>query len=184
VDVGVFRVNPRVIVDTLITTTATSTDTVIRRADAGDLRVQAKVDTSAGNATRTLQGVSSKYLVKYPAAPTDRLGLLKNGELVLDRALILWGLNRDPEALVLVNGVRSAAGLGVAAPADHQALLREILKQVRYEVLFESPSRFILYRSLGILNELGKERALNPVARFPIPSAENVARSGNVTCAQ
>ena len=167
VDVGVFRVNPK----------------VIDSAEVGDQRVAVKVDTSSSNVTRTLQGVSSKYLVKFPGAPTDRLGLLKNGELVLERALILWGLNRDAEALALVNGVRTAASLGTKAIANHAALRHEILKQLRYETLFESEVYWTLSRATGTLNtQLLKERSNNPLARFPIPSAENVARSGKITC--
>jgi hypothetical protein len=174
VDVGVFRANPR----------------VVSEAEVGDQRVQSKVDTSSANQVRTLADVSSRYLVKFPGAPTDRLALLKNGELVAERALILWGQNQDAAALTLVNGIRSAAGLGPVVPADHQALLREILKQLRYEVLFESPVRWTMYRSLGILPELGRERATtnpvfagnNPIARYPIPNAEAVARNGDIAC--
>jgi hypothetical protein len=168
VDVGVFRVNPK----------------VVAAAEPGDQRIQAKVDTSSSNVTRSSSGVSSKYLVKFPNAPTDRLAFLKNGELVLERALILWGLNRDAEALALVNGVRSAAGLTTPLViTNHAALRHEILRQIRFETLFESEVFWTLARSTGTLNtELGQERSNNPIARFPIPSAENVARSGKIAC--
>jgi hypothetical protein len=168
VDLGVFRANPK----------------VVAAAEKNDQRITAKIDTSSANVTRSLSGVSSNYLIKYPGAPTDRLALLKNGELVLERALILWGLGRDAEALTLVNGVRSAAGLTTPLTiTDHNALRHEILRQIRFELLFESEVYWTLARATGTLNtELGQERKLNPLARFPIPSAENTARSGKIAC--
>jgi hypothetical protein len=175
VDQGVFRVNPKVI-----------TDSINGNAERGDLRIAAKVDTSSSN-TRLSSGtgatrISSNYLIRYPSGPTDRLAVMKNGELVLNRALILWGLNRDAEALQMVNVVRQAAGLLPTTFANHQALLRGILKEKRYELLFESPARYVDYRMLGILNELGRERGNNPITNFPIPLNEVTARSGAITC--
>ena len=170
-DQGVFRANPKVLAE----------------AEPGDLRVQAKLDTTSTNRVLS-QGsgttlITSRIILRYPGGPTDRLGLLKNGELVLNRALILWGLNRDAEALQMVNVVRQAAGLAPAVFADRQALLRGILREKRYELLFESPARYVDFRMLGILNELGRERGNNPIATFPIPNNESVARSGSITCA-
>lgn len=186
-DVGVFRVNPKVITD---------------GAEPGDLRIQAKVDTSSSNTSRTSRSgsrfIGSRYLLRQPSGPNSPIALLRNEELVLNRALILWGLNRDAEARTLVNLIRQSAGLGAAAPGDHQQLLRAILKEKRYSLLAESPARLIDFRMFGILSELGRERpglgadntpgtaddtpGLLPAPVFPIPNNEAVARSQQLTC--
>jgi hypothetical protein len=154
-------------------------------AEAGDLRVQAKVDTSASIALKTVQGVSSRFLFKQPSLPTDPIAVIRNEELVLVRAEVLWGLNRDAEAIQMINLVRQAAGLGPKTAADfatHGDLLRGILKEKRYSLLFEGASRLVDYRMFGILTELGKEAGNDPIPRLPIPQAEADARSGNIAC--
>ena len=100
-------------------------------AEPGDLRVQAKVDTSSTIPLRTLQGDSSRYQLKQPSLPTDPIAVLRNEELVLMRAEVLWGLNRDAEAVALINLVRQAAGLPAKSLTDfptHGDVLRGILK--------------------------------------------------------
>ena len=154
-------------------------------AEPGDLRVQAKVDTSPSIALKTVQGDSSRYQLKAPSLPTDPIAVLRNEELVLMRAELLWGVNRDVEALGAMNIVRQAAGLPAKAPTDfptHADLLRGILKEVRYSMLFESDKRWVDYRMFGILNELGPEVGNNPIPRLPIPQAEADARNNNLTC--
>jgi hypothetical protein len=154
-------------------------------AEVGDLRVQAKVDTSSSIALKTVQGLSSRYLMKQPSLPTDPIAVLRNEELVLLRAEALWGLNRDAEAVQMINLVRQAAGLPpktVASFATHADLLRGILKEKRYSLLFESAARWVDYRMFGILNELGKEAGNDPIPRLPIPQTESDARSGNIAC--
>ena len=154
-------------------------------AEPGDLRVQAKVDTASSIALKTVQGVSSKFLLLRPSAPTDPIGVLRNEELVLVRAEILWGLNRDAEAIQMINIVRQAAGLAPKTAADfptHGDLLRGILKEKRYSLLFEGASRWVDYRMFGILSELGKEAGNDPIPRLPIPQAEADARNNNIAC--
>jgi hypothetical protein len=154
-------------------------------AETGDLRVQAKVDTSSTIALKTVQGVSSRYLIKQPSLPTDPIAVLRNEELVLIRAEILWGLARDAEAIDMINLVRTAAGLAPKTAANfptHGDLLRGILKEKRYSLLFEGASRLVDYRMFGILNELGKEAGNDPIPRLPIPQSEADARSGNIAC--
>ena len=154
-------------------------------AEVGDLRVQAKVDTSSSIALKTVQDESSRYLLKQPSLPTDPIAVLRNEELVLIRAEILWGLNRDAEAIQMINLVRQAASLPPKLATDfatHGDLLRGILKEKRYSLLFESASRWVDYRMFGILSELGTEAGNNPIPRLPIPQAEADARSGSITC--
>jgi len=154
-------------------------------AEPGDLRVLAKVDTSPTIALKTVQGDSSRYQLKQPSLPTDPIAVLRNEELVLIRAEVLWGLNRDAEAVAMINIVRQAAGLPAKALTDfptHGDLLRGILKEVRYSMLFESNKRWVDYRMFGILNELGKEVGNDPIPRLPIPQAEADARNNVLTC--
>jgi len=154
-------------------------------AEAGDLRVQAKVDTSSSIAPKTVQGVTSRYLLKAPSLPTDPIAILRNEELVLIRAEVLWGLNRDAEAVQMINLVRQAAGLAPKALTDfatHGDLLRGILKEKRYSLLFEGASRWVDYRMFGILSELGTEAGNSPIPRLPIPQSEADARNNNIAC--
>jgi hypothetical protein len=154
-------------------------------AEPGDLRVLAKVDTSPTIALKTVQGDSSRYQLKQPSLPTDPIAVLRDEELVLIRAEVLWGLNRDAEAVAMINIVRQAAGLPPKALTDfptHGDLLRGILKEVRYSMLFESDKRWVDYRMFGILNELGKEVGNDPIPRLPIPQAEADARNNVLGC--
>jgi hypothetical protein len=123
--------------------------------------------------------------MKQPSLPTDPIAVMRNEELVLVRAEVLWGLARDAEAVDMINVVRRAAGLPTKQLSDfatHDDLLRGILKEKRYSLLFESASRWVDYRMFGILNELGVEAGNNPIPRLPIPQAEADARSGNIAC--
>jgi hypothetical protein len=170
VDRGVFRVNARVISEA---------------AEPNDPRIAAKVDTVSG-APISASGVTSRLLIRYPTTAGDRLALLKNSELVLSRAQILWALRRDDEALALVNLVRQASGLPARTVASYGTrvdfLVNGILKEKRVELLFESPVRWVDFRAMGILNRLGQERGANPVPAFPITNNEATARNGQIAC--
>jgi hypothetical protein len=173
-DQSVYRANPK----------------VLSEAEPGDARLSKVVKTAGANLST--EGVSSDILFTSPTGPTSPLPLLLNEELLLVKAEALWGLNRDAEALAIVNAVRTKSG-GFSTPKlltdypNRKDLLREILKQKRYSLLFESPSRAIDYRMFGLWAELGLERTdsetptLGPMA-VPIPEAETNARNLNLTC--
>jgi hypothetical protein len=173
-DNSVYRANPK----------------VLSEAEPGDARLS-KVRQTAG-ATISTEGVSSDILFTNPTGPTTPIPLLINEELLLVKAEALWGLNRDAEALAIVNAVRTKSG-GFATPKlitsfpTRLDLLREILKQKRYSLLFESPARAVDYRMFGLWSELGLERnapatpTLGPMA-LPIPEAEANARNNVLTC--
>ena len=118
--------------------------------------------------------------------PLTPLPITIDEELVLMRAEALWGLNRDAEALALSNLVRqNSGGLAPRAPfANRLDLLREILKQKRYSLLFEIGDRLVDYRMFGLYAEMGME--LQPPVPgpqvIPFPSAEANARGGNLAC--
>jgi hypothetical protein len=173
-DQSVYRANPK----------------VLSEAEPGDARLS-KVSRTAG-ANISTEGVSSDILFTSPTGPTTPIPLLINEELLLVKAEALWGLGRDLEALAIVNAVRTKSG-GFATPKlltdypDRKDLLREILKQKRYSLLFESPSRAVDYRMFGLWAELGLERiapatpTLGPMA-VPIPEAEANARNNSLVC--
>ncbi|HVE77449.1 MAG TPA: hypothetical protein VNA89_01230 [Gemmatimonadaceae bacterium] len=169
-DLSVYRVNPK----------------VITQAEAGDARL-AKVRQDP-EALRTVEGVSSDYLFTNITGPTTPLPIITNEELILLRAEAYWGLNQDINALADVNTIRQRAGslLPVGAFANRLDLLREILKQKRYSLLYESGSRVVDYRMFGLFAELGTERTpptLGPRA-LPFPEAETDARGGETACTQ
>jgi starch-binding outer membrane protein, SusD/RagB family len=158
---------------------------VVNEADPGDRRVATKVVKDPSQLSSG-SSVSSDYLLTFPGSSEEPVPLLLNLELILLRAQALWGLNRDAEALVLSNFVRqNDGGLTPVAGLTHAQLLREILKQKRYSLLYESPSRIIDYRMFNIVAELGEERAraiATTPTQLPFPQTEIDARAGNITC--
>jgi len=167
-DNSVYRANPKVLAD----------------IEPGDRRAAKVVEGAPkSNASGTVQSDLLFTIVQSPTAP---LPIIINVELVLIRAEVLWGLNRDAEALDLVNFVRQADGglSSKSAFADRLDLLREILRQKRLSLLWESGSRFVDFRMFGLIDELGTEQIApgeEPRA-LPFPQAEIDARGGNLTC--
>jgi hypothetical protein len=159
----------------------------LSEAETGDLRL-AKVRKDPTQNLST-EGVASDILFTIFSGPTSPIPLLINEELLLVRAEAMWGLSRDAEALALANAVRTRSG-GFAVPkvaanyATRLDLLREILKQKRYSLLYESPSRAVDYRMFGLWSEMGTERSagnLGPMI-VPFPEAEANARSNTLSC--
>ena len=191
---AIYRINPRVIREAEGTTfTVSGGDTTYTVLDQ---RVIAKVDLNVGsNDCVTVREVHSCYQDKVNATNTTPIALLRNDELALIRAQIHWGRGQYQQALDIVNQFRAAAGFavpltlvgsfgGADTAAEQDALMKEILRQKRYQLLFESPSRFIDHRMFGYLADLGKERTFDPIPVFPFPIAEQQARGGNTaqTC--
>lgn len=161
---------------------------VLNEAEAGDRRLsKIHKDPSFTKALPDSSAVSD-IVFENITGPTTPLPIILNEELILVRAEALWGLNRDAEALTLVNLVRvNSGGLPAKVAADFATrtdLLREILKQKRYSLLFESGARLVDYRMFGLYSELGME--LRPPVPgpqvIPFPSAETNARDGNIAC--
>lgn len=173
-DQSVLRANPKVLAD----------------AEAGDARVAAKLRRDpALRRTNNDSTVVSDIIFTNVAGPTTPLPVLTNEELILLRAEALWGLGRDAEALAQVNVIRQRSG-GLAPRdaggfATRLDLLREILRQKRFSLLFESGDRLVDYRMFGLFTELGPE--LDQVTTggprvIPFPQAELDARGGSVSC--
>ena len=84
---------------------------VVSQAEAGDLRLsKVQEDPSFLKALPDNSAVSDIIFLNV-AGPTTPLPIVIDEELVLMRAEALWGLNRDAEALVLINLVRQNYGL-------------------------------------------------------------------------
>lgn len=184
-DLSVYRVNPKVVAE----------------ADAGDRRVAAKVTSCS---TRSVQGVSSDLCFANIASPSTPLPIVIDAELVVDQAKIYWAQDNYAPALAESNILRvNEGGLAPRTLADFgtltgqalkMAVLKEILKQERYSLLFESQAYFVELRALGLFTEdyLGLERPgvdeNHPAgflgqSVFPIPQNEKNARGGTITYA-
>jgi hypothetical protein len=163
---------------------------VLSEAEAGDLRLsKIQQDPSYQLALPgTPPPAQSDIIFLNISGPLTPLPIIIDEQLVLMRAEALWGLNRDAEALVLINLVRqNSGGLPAKTLASFPTrldILREILKQKRYSLLFESGDRAVDYRMFGLWTELGKE--LQPPGDgpqvIPFPSAEINARNNNLAC--
>ena len=163
---------------------------VLSEAEAGDLRLSKIQQDPAYQLA--LPGspspASSDIIFLNITGPLTPLPIIIDEQLVLMRAEALWGLTRDAEALVLINLVRqNSGGLGqrlIGSFATRLDIVREILKQKRYSLLFESGDRAVDYRMFGLWTELGKE--LQPPGDgpqvIPFPSAEINARNNNLAC--
>jgi hypothetical protein len=168
---SVYRANPRVLAE----------------AEAGDARLSKFRDDPAAQLKAGDSTVSSSLVITNIGGPTTPLPIVTNEELLLLRAEIQWGLRDDLKALQLANLIRTRSG-GFAAPkppfADRLDLLRFILQQRRYSMLFESGARLVDYRMFGLFNELGRELSSRSLGEMiiPFPEAEIDARQGNITC--
>jgi hypothetical protein len=177
-DNSVYRVNPKVAADT----------------EPGDRRNAKFVRDPRGLTTDPSGNASSDLLFAIVQSPTAPLPILINEEVVLIRAEVLWGLGRYAEALTLMNFIRTNSGgllpktaanfNGFATAADQLNLLRAILREKRFSLLWESGARVVDFRMFGLFPELGNEKP-NPGKEprvIPFPQAEIDARGGQLAC--
>lgn len=202
-DIGVIRINPRVVREAEgATFTLVGPDTAWSSPDQRLARkVDLYVDTDGTTDCLEASDVRSCFQDKVNSSLTHPLPIIRNDELHLLQAQIHWGRAQYPQAMAIVNDVRNRAG-GLATPlviTEELPVLRAILQQKRYQLLFESAARFVDFRMYGLLAELGLERpsagedeewgteddiegylaTSTPV--FPIPLAENLARGGDLS---
>lgn len=150
-------------------------------AEAGDRRVAAK---TAIGPSKTYQGVTSNILFTRYANPTAPIPIMRNEELILLRAQANLGANNLPEASRDINVIRRrSGGLPNNFHATAAAALDDLLRQKRYSLLWESPSRWVDARLYGRLGTLPRDAATHKVhATYEIPQAEVLARGGSATC--
>lgn len=151
-------------------------------AEAGDLRVAAK---TAIGPSKTYQGVTSNIIFTRYANPTAPIPVLRNEELILLRAQANLGAGNLASASRDINVVRRrSGGLPNNVHATPAAALDDLLRQKRYSLLWESPSRWVDARLYGRLAALPRDVPGTHVVHtsYPIPQAEALARGGKTTC--
>jgi hypothetical protein len=116
--------------------------------------------------------------IRYPS-PNSAIPLIKNEELILLRAEANIGLNDLPAALPDINLIRQTSGNlpPYAGLVDQPSLLRELLYNKRYSLLFEGGHSWIDYRRYNLTSLLtGLDRPGPPpdviFPTLPIPTAE------------
>ncbi len=156
-------------------------------ADPGDNRVARKIATSS---SRTLQGASSHFVFTLYLTPTTPTAILTNKELILLQAEVFWGLGQNIPALTLARFIRRTDGkllTDTTTVTSSASVLNRILYEKRFSLLWQSADRFLDARQFGKLNGsnpptgVGLERTYPPVYSWPIPAAEQNARSGNLS---
>lgn len=167
----VYRANPR----------------VVSEAEPGDARLAKVTVDPTGQLVAGDTAVHSALLINTIASPTTPLPIVNNVELILIRAEVEWARGNLGEALRLANVVRTRDGgfpVAQAPFANPLDLLRFILRQKRYSMLFESGDRLVDYRMFGLFTELGPELTTKSVGEslIPFPQSEIDARNGNITC--
>ena len=206
---SIYRINPRVVYESegatpVVSGGDTTAVTVL------DRRVQEKVELGVTDHCRTIRGATSCFLDRVNESPTHPLPIIRSDELYLLQAEIHYGRGEYAQALAIVNDLRTREGgfltplteasLGgplATTPAARTELLRRILREKRYQLLFESASRLVDYRMFGLLPELGNERntagedeifgtaddfeGYPAIPVFPIPTAEQLARGGDLS---
>ena len=192
-DPTIYRTNPRVVYEAEgATVTVVNGDSIW---SSPDRRLAQKVELNGSDDCLARSGVRSCFMDKVNSTNITPLPILRNDELVLLQAEVFWGQANYTAALQIVNDVRAQAGLltpltaasfgdvGFATSGSKRALLREILKQKRYQLLNETPVRFPDMRMFGFLKEMGEERGApsDGVKFLPIPLSEKNARGGNLT---
>jgi hypothetical protein len=175
-DLSVVRANPR----------------VLNEAQAGDARLsKIRQDPSYARAVPPDNPIASSDIqFTHVTQPTTPLPIIIDEELLLLHAEALWGKGDYTGALGLMNLVRRSSGAlpdrqasefnNFTSAADQLNLLRAILYEKRYSLLFESGSRLVDYRMFGLFTELGEELApgnFGPKV-IPFPQAEIDARGG------
>lgn len=168
---SVYRANPRVQTE----------------AEAGDARLAKVRNDPAQQLVAGDAAVKSSLVITNITGPTTPMPIVTNEQLLLIRAEINWGLGNDTEALRLANLIRTRSG-GFAIPkppfANRLDLLRFVLQQKRYSLLFESGDRLVDHRMFGLFGELGPELTTRSAGEMliPFPEAEIDARGGNLKC--
>lgn len=150
-----------------------------------DQRFTSKI---AKGTLKTYQDVGSDLIFMVYEGLDSPIPIITNEELILLRAQANLGVGAAAnltQARADINLIRQrAGGFATTLPLlTVQDIEDELLVQKRYSLLFESPSRWVDMRYYGRLDELPEDLATHNVAEvFPIPTAESLARNGQVSC--
>jgi len=147
-------------------------------AEAGDLRVAAKVKTLATPVALSDHGSSYGFTL-YPNSDSP-IPIIRNEELILLRAEANIGQSNLGPAITDIDYIRvNSGGLAPSSGLGAGNILDELLKQKRYSLLFEGGHRWIDLRRYGKLDashvsiDIPKD-VIHPA--FPIPLTETQAR--------
>jgi hypothetical protein len=156
-------------------------------ADPSDKRVARKIAVSK---QRTVQGASSHVVFTLYLTPTTATKILTNKELILLQPEVSWGLGQNIPALALADFMRRTDGkllTDTTTVTNSASVPNRILYEKRFSLLWQSADRFLDARQFGKLTGsnpptgVGVERTYGPVYSWPIPQAEQNARSGNLS---
>jgi hypothetical protein len=151
----------------------------LRASGQPDLRLTQKTAVGTSRVTVTVQG-THKFM-NYPTN-TSPVPIIKNEELILLRAEARYHSGDIPGALLDINFVRvNSGGLApLAAFADLNAFVDELLYNRTYSLLFEGGHRWVDYRRYGRLTQLPKINTQINERTFPyvmLPADECNQRS-------
>lgn len=143
-------------------------------AEAGDTRVATKTRLRT-TGEEQVDGLSSAYDLRTYTSQTAPIPVIRNEELILIYAEAKAQNDVPADAIVAINIIRAAAGLGIyTGSTDKQALLDEILHQRRYS-LFAEGHRWVDMRRYNKLGDLPIDRPGDDVwDQFPRPADEGL----------
>jgi hypothetical protein len=151
---------------------------VLANAEAGDLRVAAKLVMVE---SRTVQGLTSDQGFTMYQDITAPVPIIRNEELILLRAeanICVGGSANIAAAIDDLNFIRvNSGGLAARTDLDMTNIVDELLQQRFYSLLFEGGHRWIDMRRFNMLDQLPIDLPEHNVHEaFPIPLAETDAR--------
>ncbi len=141
-------------------------------AEGGDTRVATKTRLRS-TGEEQVDGLSSAYDFRTYKSQTDPIAVVRNEELILIYAEAKAQTDQPDDAVIAINIIRNAAGLGnYSGGTSKEELIDEILHQRRYS-LFGEGHRWIDMRRYNRLSELPIDRPGDDVwDQFPRPADE------------
>jgi hypothetical protein len=167
------------------------TDAQLQASGARDARFLLKVD-SAGSTINRYGIVSNLRFRAYRAAGAQYVGtgsgssspipIIRNEELILDRAEARWFTGDQAGALADLNFVRTNSGglAPIAMPGTTTAFVDALLYERRYSLLYEGGHRWLDMRRFDRLAQFNNypRAGDKSITYFPIPFTECLARGG------
>lgn len=143
----------------------------ITNATPGDTRVTSKVTLRTSPAFQ--DGLQSNYDFSLYKTNVDPIPIIRNEELILIYAEVKAQTGNPVEAVIAINRIRNAAGIGnYLGATDTNSLITEILRQRRYS-LYGEGHRWIDLRRYNLLSQLPIDRVGDDVwTMFPVPANE------------
>ena len=163
------------------------TDAQLQPSGARDARYTLKIDSGA---VRTQLGISSFLRFQhYKTRPffgsggtASPIPIIRNEELILNRAEARWFTGDQSGAMADLNFVRTNSGglAAIATPSTDAGFIAALLYERRYSLMYENGDRWLSLRRFNMLNTLDNyPRAGDKSITFwPVPFSECLARGG------